>query len=689
MRSGETEGLANHTILVAKDGTQYQIADSGAPILDSEGRIVGVVLVFRDVTREYIIRTQLEQSERIHRQVIDAMRDAVIIADHSGIIRFFNKAACAIYRYTNEEAIGMHATRLITRQSHPVFDTFLSKVKTEGRFIGYTTDVRKDGTTFPAEVHGARISFEGQECVLAVVRDITERKQTLQHIYQLATAVETSPDSVAIIDRQGFFQYANPGTLSLLEYGADVSMQGRSAFDSIVPEQRQKAFDAMQETMTRGMIVNREFTIVTKNNTRKPVEMSVSALYNDNGEVNGFTAVTRDITQRKQALQQRLDMEKELHKAQRLESLGVLAGGIAHDFNNLLAGIYAYIELARMEATGTNVQEHLDKTIATIQRTQDLTRQLLTFAKGGAPVTQVASIQSFVQDEVRFACSGSNISCTFDLPKDLWLGEYDPNQLSQVLNNLVINARHAMPGGGTLSVSARNVTLKKQNHTTLPPGRYVAISIQDTGTGIADDVLPHIFDPFYTTKHEGSGLGLSTSYSIMTAHGGTITVDSVPDKGTTLTLYLPASDRIDAPAPSSEAPAHRGSGTILIMDDEASVRNATAALCQSFGYDTVCVAHGEEALDAFFQRHGTNNGFVACILDMTVPGHMGGKETARKIRDRDTDTVLIVASGYTEDPVIAHPQRFGFTAGLTKPFERDALARVLQQHLPPQDTENV
>ena len=410
-------------------------------------------------------------------------------------------------------------------------------------------------------------------------------------------------------------------------------------------------------------------------------ELSSQFLYDSDGRPYGTQCLVRDISERKKAEDERLKIESHLYQVQKLESLGLLAGGIAHDFNNLMGGIFGYIDLARSKIRDTQTLEYLDTSLATINRARALTLQLLTFAKGGAPIQKTARLVPFIQETVQFALSGSTISCEFFLAEDLWLCNIDKDQISQVIDNIVINAQQAMSGGGTITVSAGNISFKEEgNNIVLPRGNYVKISIKDSGIGIPKEVLPRIFDPFYSTKATGHGLGLATSYSIVKRHGGCIEVESEPGKGSTFHVYLPAS-RETIIADTVEIASHKGSGRIIIMDDEGVVRTAIQKMLESMGYTAACKNDGWEAIDFFINETSAERQFAAMIFDLTIHGGMGGKEAVTEIRKLDKKIPVFVVSGYTDDPVMKNPNEYGFTASLCKPFTMAELAKLLDEYL--------
>jgi len=383
-----------------------------------------------------------------------------------------------------------------------------------------------------------------------------------------------------------------------------------------------------------------------------------------------FASIFADVTEHKRS-------EETILKAQRLESLAILAGGIAHDFNNLLAGIYGYIDLAYSETTEERPAGYLKSTMATIDRARALTKQLLTFAKGGSPMQQATSLVPFLQDTVQFALIGSNCSCVFDIEDNLRQCDIDKNQISQVLENISINALQAMPGGGQVEVSAVNIRLNDTALPVLSAGNYVKVSIKDHGQGIPQSILPHIFDPFYTTKTKGYGLGLATSYSIIKRHNGYIDVDTEPGKGSTFHIFLPAVIEKPADIDKSERIRHKGSGTVIIVDDEEVVRATVSAMLEMMGYTVICIDEGKAALDFYQKETGIGRQFSALFLDLTIPGGLGGKEIISELRKCSPDLTVFAMSGYADDNVMMSPAEYGFTASISKPFTIGQLSVIL------------
>jgi two-component system, cell cycle sensor histidine kinase and response regulator CckA len=392
------------------------------------------------------------------------------------------------------------------------------------------------------------------------------------------------------------------------------------------------------------------------------------------GRLFGFWLLKRDSTENHR-------MKEESFRAQKLESLGILAGGIAHDFNNSLTAILGNINLAKLRATsGDPLFQRLVEAERACSRAKSLTDQLLTFAKGGMPIKRVGSVASLLKESVAFALRGSNVGCEFSIPPDLWAVEFDEGQMSQVINNLIINACQAMPDGGIIAVKAQNVVgYAHDSESPDQPGRHVKISITDHGVGIPAENMERIFDPYFTTKKKGTGLGLATSYAIIRSHSGWIGVDSEPASGSTFHIHLPASEReihfrklpIDSP--------QGGMGRILLMEDEPMVRDVAHEMLSLMGYEVSSVRDGMEAITEYKKAMAEDRPFAAVIMNLTVPGGMGAKEAVGELLKIDPHAKAIVSSGYANDPVMESSACYGFKGVVSKPYDLDELTAVLHR----------
>ncbi len=379
-------------------------------------------------------------------------------------------------------------------------------------------------------------------------------------------------------------------------------------------------------------------------------------------------------------------LEEERQKIERLESVGTLAGGIAHDFNNVLTGIMGNIGLA-MRAVGIGDKDRATRRLEEAEkaslRARDLTQQLLTFSRGGAPIKKTVSIAGLLKESAVFALRGSKARCDFNIPDDLRSVDIDEGQINQVIANLVINADQAMPEGGVLKIGARNTVIKRKAASPLPRGNYVEITIEDCGVGISKGHLERIFDPYFTTKQKGSGLGLATTYSILKKHGGHITVNSQRDAGTIFHIYLPASKEQTASKEEIKeiGTLVPGKGRVLVMDDEETIREMLSTMLPLAGYEVVLTEDGTEAIEQYAKAKESGHPFDAVIMDLTIPGGMGGKQAIKKLLEIDPDAKVIVSSGYATDPLMSDFKRYGFSAVITKPYSVAQIEKTLHDLL--------
>jgi PAS domain S-box-containing protein len=510
------------------------------------------------------------------------------------------------------------------------------------------------GSWFVARADVTRRLTEG------ILRESEERYRRL---------VESTPSGI-VVHREGKIIYINTAAVRMAGATDAREILGKPVLDFVHPDHWEIVKQRIRQTQEEG----RSSETLEEKFVRldgRTIDVEVTAIpFTHQGEP-ATLVVFQDITLRKQA-------EEELLRAEKLESLSLLAGGIAHDFNNLLTAVLGNVDLAKMYAAPEGkVYERLTEAEKAIQRVRDLTQQLLTFSKGGAPVKQTASIADLIVDSTRFALRGSNVRCDFFLAEDLWPVEVDPGQISRVIGNLVINAVQAMPGGGTIRLSASNVTSEMERPTVLKEGRYISISVEDQGPGIPSEHLPKIFDPYFTTKPTGSGLGLATSYSIVAKHGGVLTVESEMGVGSTFYIYLPASQKRVSPKRQVEEGILAGQGRVLVVDDDEVVREVACQMLASLGYEAEAVEEGGEAIARYEEARKAGQPYDVVIMDLTVPGGMGGERAIKKLLEIDPDVKAIVSSGYANNPVIANFRQYGFSGVVSKPYRLQELGRAL------------
>ncbi len=405
---------------------------------------------------------------------------------------------------------------------------------------------------------------------------------------------------------------------------------------------------------------------------RRSIADSGAPIRDRQSRIIGVVLVFRDVTQSRK-------IQEEAFKARKLESIGVLAGGIAHDFNNILTAILGSISLAGNMAANDKQKSLLASAEKASLRAKGLTQQLLTFAKGGEPVTETSSIAEVIRESAGFVLHGSNVACTFVIPDDLRLVNIDKGQISQVIQNIVLNAKEAMAGGGSIKIVCENYRHSGQDHPPLAPGDYVQISIADTGSGIAPEILDKIFDPYFTTSKRGQGLGLAVTRSIIAKHGGHVAVESKVGEGSVFTIYLPVSGDSDKMPPEVAAEPLSSAGRVLIMDDEEIVREVMQTMLTQLGFEVLAARDGQEMLAVYRQAAEAGNPVDVVILDLTIPGGMGGKEAVTRLLQQYPRARAVVASGYYNDPVMADCASYGFKAAVAKPFQLEELSQALRK----------
>jgi PAS domain S-box-containing protein len=423
---------------------------------------------------------------------------------------------------------------------------------------------------------------------------------------------------------------------------------------------------------TGGFYAKEENVIlVARAGERRYVSSSGAPLRDSESGTIGVVVVFRDVTEKRK-------MEEDLLRTLKLDSLGTLAGGLAHDFNNILTAVLGNINLAAvLVPPDSKALPRLVEAEKATLRAKELTQQLLTFSKGGTPVRRTASIADLLRESAEFALVGSNVRCEFCIQRDIWPVEVDVAQIGQVIHHLVVNAAEAMPHGGIVRISADNAGRDSGLPAALNPGNYVKITMEDSGMGISVEIAHKIFDPYFTTKEKGTGLGLATSYSIVTKHDGLIEVESVFGTGTTFTVYLPAFEGAAAMENGSKNGPVAGKGRILIMDDEEIVKEIIGEMLAHLGYEVEFAGDGEEAIELYRNALDSRLRFDAVVMDLTIPGAMGGKEAIRKLQEMDPNVKAVVSSGYSNDPVMAHFREFGFSGVITKPFRIQELSEVM------------
>ena len=709
-----------------KDGSP-RLGEIHVGLLRRNGRIVGFQAVTRDITERTEMEELLQLSEEKYKNLIENLNVGVYRAAPGDEGQFIdvNQAVVTMLGYrTKEEVLALKVRDIyVSPGDRAMFTEKISKqkfLKNEELHLK-----KKDGTPIIASdsckaiigPDGTLLYFDG------VLEDITERKKTEEELQKhrhrleelvrertaelthanellqqeitdrtraeeqlgaekerLAVTLRSIGDGVITTDINGLIVLINRAAEQLTGYTQEEA-EGQplnEVFTIISERTRSPCENPVEKVLTQGAVVGlgNDTVLITRDGTEKVIADSGAPIRDQNSKIIGVVLVFRDITEKRK-------MEQELLRTQKLESLGNLAGGIAHDFNNLLTGIINNVTLAKMAAQDNKVKARLAKIEKGSLQARNLTQQLLTFSRGGAPIRKATSIKELIRDSASFALRGSNVRCHFYIPDDLWPADIDEGQISQVLHNLIMNADEAMPEGGVIKVEAQN-EVQPEDTATLGQGKYIRISIEDQGVGISQKFLSRIFDPYFTTKQKGSGLGLATAYSIVMRHNGAIDVESEVGVGTTFSIWLPASGETREKVEKESVQLKKGEGRILFMDDEEIIRDATGEVLTYLGYTVEFARDGSEAVDIYSEALEKGEPFDVIIMDLTIPGGMGGKEAIQTLLKVDPDVKAIVSSGYSTDPVMADYRTYGFSGVVTKPYSIEELSETLNKVLEPE-----
>ena len=641
---------------------------------------------------------KVESADIRIRSVMDNILDGMVTVDESGAILSMNPAARRMFGYTENEFFGDAFARLIPKCFDREIDGELSACAWEQlaqRTGGITLALAQTGgrATFPVEISLNEMMVDQQKFYVAMIRDVTERKLFEEELAaeknSLAVTLGSIGDGVITTDLSGRILITNPACEALTGWSAAESagQKLKTVFDitaEATAKRRPQGSGYRSEAEAILLGTPERSTLTARDGTQRVIEQVAAPISDRKNELCGVVLVFRDITQR-------LRDEAERRKTETLDQLGLLAGGIAHDFNNLLTAVIGNISLiALLLPPDDHLIERLDDAKNASLRARDLAQQLLTFARGGAPIKQTASAAKLIEETVSFSLRGSQSRSEITIEPDLWPAEFDSGQISQVVANLVVNADQAMPDGGTLHVSCDNFSATEETADAprgLEPGDYIRIKVRDEGLGISEECLKRIFDPYFTTKSKGNGLGLATTYSIVKNHGGLITVESEFQRGATFTVYLPALLAQPSFAPvappieiKEEAPGTiNGTGRVLIVDDEEAIRMLVDFTLSHLGYEVVQAETAAEGIDLYRQALPADRRFDLVILDLTLPGGMGGKDALKALLEIDPMVNAIVSSGYATDATMSRYEDFGFRGVIAKPYEASALARMVRQ----------
>ncbi len=681
LMSKATQLDVSHTI--AALNSQFLGARRGFKFVGGLVLLVTLVLVVSLLLRllrgENILKDLLMHREIQYKTLVDTVKDGMITMDKNGVISSFNRAAENIFGYKEGEVTGSNIQRLIDKNDTKLLGAYIKGIcdtwpATELEFSGR----RKDKSKIALAISFSDTGILGEQRVSGVLRDITAEKLSYEILLKYRDIFTNSDDALAFIDMHYVYQLANVNYLRLFNKELN-EVIGLSVTD-VLGDALFHTFENLQQNAILNDEVSRISQWVETPTGIFYLSVSYKPYHDKSGEVVGTAISIRDITEQKQT-------EEEYFKASKLESIGVLAGGIAHDFNNLLGGIIGNIEMALHSfAQPDKLKHYLEVSNKACQRAAGLTQQLLTFSKGGDPVKKNADIMTVLRESAEFSLHGSNIQCHIEEPDNLCVVNIDSGQIGQVIQNLIINARQAMPGGGDISICCTHVTdfvMDEKITDGSSGGDYIKITIEDNGLGMSEEVLDSIFEPYFTTRNDGSGLGLALSYSIIKKHHGSISAKSTLGHGSCFTIYLPVAtvQLINQSEDKIISEASIKQKRIMIMDDDEIIREIGQALLEDMGYQVVHAENGEQAIKEYKSAMQKNEPIDLVIMDLTIMGGMGGKDTIKKILIIDPQAKAIVSSGYSNDPVMANYSAYGFENAISKPYSHDELAEVVSKSL--------
>ena len=691
LREGRDNYEIEHRIVRRDSGEIRVVHEKCEHIKDVSDQIVCSVGMVQDITERKRAEEALRDSNEKLNALIRSSPLAIIALDPEGNVTLWNPAAEKMFGWEEKEVMGRflpfvpeekmsehRALRKRVLSGEGFYDVEACRQKKDGSdiYIAISTAPMKDAT---GRING----------IMSVSVDITERKLAEEELEKSYNIINRSP-AVAFLwkNEEGWpVEFVSDNVQEVFGYTVEEFKSGKIAYAEIVhPDDLERVSGEVatySEEKDREEFTHIPYRIVTKDGKEKWLDDRTYMQRDEKGMVTHYQGIVLDITERR-------SLEAHLQHAQKLESIGILAGGIAHDFNNLLSVIMGNIELAKDDMKPeVGISEFLAGAEKASFQAQELTKQLITFSKGGAPVKKIDSIGELVKETTNFSILGANVKCEFSIPHDLWLVDFDEGQMKHAINNIIVNAVEFMTDSGTIDVKAENFNVTTEQGLPITAGKYIKISIRDQGVGIPAEHLSMVFDPYFSTKEmgiqKGMGLGLTTTYSIINRHDGHITIESERGVGTTFALYLPVYEKdvrelkpVEILKP--EKPAIR-TGRILVMDDEEMIRNLSRQVLSRLGYEPELVKDGAEAIELYRKAMETGEPFDAVILDLTVKGGMGGKDAVKALLELDPQVKAIVSSGYSNDPVMTNYRAYGFIGALPKPYSKKDLSDMLNQVL--------
>lgn len=645
-----------------------------------------IVSTWQAQTKTKLLRKRdkaLKDSEKKFRTIFESLQDVYFKTSLDGKFIMLSPSVKTISGYTPEELTGQSVDRVYhdINDRRYLIDRLLKHKTVRNHQVRLK---HKYQGPFWASINADLFFDENDrpQGMTGILRDITNQKQAEELLTKreerFREMARLLPSGIVETDLDLNITYANQAGLDMFEYTKEDLRLGFNGIDIVHPEDWERIEALKEQHLIGEPTTPAEYRMQKKNGVELDVLFDSTPILS-HGEVVGFRGSMVDLTEIKQ-------LQKEVIRNQKLESTGLLAGGIAHDFNNILLGLFGNLSLAKNELDAESKAYHLiDEAGKSMSRAKDLTTQLLTFAKGGDPVKKDIPLDQVVRETALFHLSGSNIRFQMEKPEVLWQARADKGQIGQVISNLVINARQSMPQGGLLSIKIENAAVSDNDFECLELDRYVKLTVTDQGTGISEKYLDKIFDPYFTTKQDGSGLGLAIVHSIILKHQGYIYVNSALGQGTSFVIYLPSTEPVEPeknkhdsePLVEPQTPACK----ILIMDDDPLVREVSKRMLKALGHQADLCEDGESAILMYEEALKTNRPFDLVIMDLTIPGGLGGRDTIKKLLAIDPSANVVVASGYSNDPVMAFHEEYGFKAMLSKPYTVEKINTVIYKAL--------
>ncbi len=696
----KADEISQDALTTGKDGYQQEFRIIGAdgvhwmseeviihPAGENEWNLAGVVT---DVTR----RHEAEEARRLTEVHLDQILkgadcilfQAVVTGDPDKELKWsmFIPPSVLYRRIFGEDAVP--GDYLWTKEVIPEWGSL--RAKSRDALRRGVTDYEQEfnvtslGRSFVLREH-VKVTSPGPGIwsLVGVIFDVTAARETEGELAaekeRLAVTLGSMTEGVVTIGAQGRVLFLNRAASELSQW-AGAEAVNRDVSEVCILQNAASGHNLpieLKAVLEQGVHVElpRHTRMVGRNGRMRLVEGRLIPVSDSSSKRVGAVLVLRDITESQH-------IEEQLQRAAKMESVGILAGGIAHDFNNILTAILSNLTLLELDLRDTPaVTPMLKEAILATKRAGELTQQLLTFSKGGDPVRTAVQLDDVLKEAALFSSRGSNVKVEFDMPSDLWPADVDKAQIGQVIQNLVINANQAMPSGGTIRIVASNRHVDPGAHSVLAEGDFVCISVADTGAGIAPENIERIFDPYFTTKVQGNGLGLATVFSIIRRHQGHIEVSSTQGQGTTFAFWLPAAT--DANPRASAHPFFEGAtkrAKVLFMDDEEPIVKVAEKLMKRMGLDFEAVPDGRKAIEAYRTAKEAGRPFDLVVMDLTIPGGMGGREAISVLRDYDPKVRAIVSSGYSSDLAMADFRKHGFRGVVAKPYDISELATVIR-----------